>query len=122
MLKKQNENSGLLALGAMQLAKWWDGAETVTCCLFSLCHGEVKRKWKAGEARRGHRHVDGLWVKLNCKVIGKSRDALRRKKAMSGEKEGDVERNGRVLSGWLFSLCCWWKVEGKWVLEHTHLN
>lgn len=53
MLKKQKENSGLLAPGAGQLAKWRDGAETVTCCLSSLSDGEVKRERRAGEARRG---------------------------------------------------------------------
>lgn len=53
MLKKQKENSGSLAPGAGQLAKWRDGAETVTRCLSSLCDGEVKRERRAGEARRG---------------------------------------------------------------------
>ena len=53
MLKKQKENSGLLALGVGQLAKWRDGAETVTGCLSSLCDGEAKRERGAAEARRG---------------------------------------------------------------------
>lgn len=50
MLKKQKENSGSAGTGMGQLAKWRDGAETVTRCLSSLCHGEVKRERRA---RRG---------------------------------------------------------------------
>lgn len=41
MLKKEKENSGLLALGAGQLAKCKDRVETVTCCCLSaLCGSE----------------------------------------------------------------------------------
>lgn len=55
MLKKnerKKKGSGLLALGAGQLAKEEDGAQIVTCCLFSLADGEVRR------ATKGQRHVD----------------------------------------------------------------
>lgn len=53
MLKKQKENSGLLALVAGRLAKCRDRAQTVTCCLSSLGDGEMKREQRVGEARRG---------------------------------------------------------------------
>lgn len=120
MLKKQKENSGLLAQGAGQLAEWRDGAaETVTYCLSSLRDGEVKREWRS---RKGQRRIDGLWMKLNCKVIGKVGTLPSRKEATSRAQRGEVENSGGVLRGCLFSLCCCWKVEGKWVLERTRLN
>lgn len=78
-----------------------DGAETVTCCLSSLSNGEMKRERGVSEA--GY----GLWMELHCKVCGEA---------------GEVENSWRVLRGGLFSLCSSWKVEAKWVLQHTCLN
>ena len=53
MLKKQKENSSLLAPVAGWLVKSRTGAETVTCCLSTLCDGVVKREERVGVARRG---------------------------------------------------------------------
>lgn len=52
---RERGGRGSLALGAGQLAKEGDGAQIVTCCLFSLADGKVTRGTKGqrpAESRR----------------------------------------------------------------------
>ena len=76
---------------------------SVTCRLSS---SEVKRERRAGEARRGHRHVDGSGLKLNCRVIWKRRDASSRIEGHEMREGRRVENSGRLWRGCLFSLGC----------------